>query len=197
LAGPINLNDMTKKIACFIIIQMLFLPALYSQVKFRSVSSVGLLNGSAGPSLLLETIAGLSYKNSFAGVGVALDHYRFRTVPLFIGLRQAFGKGSRSLFVYGNAGYHFDWLTEENEKRYNVFSTNNNYSGSIYYDAGVGYSFGFKKADALLFSAGFSYKEVKSTSANSFCPIVAPCNTDVQIYRYRMPRLVLKAGWRF
>ncbi len=188
---------MTKKIAVFIIIRLLFLPALYSQVKFQSVSSVGMLNGSAGPSLLLETIAGVSYKNSFAGIGAGLDHYRFRTVPLFVGLRQAFGKGKRALFIYGNAGYHFDWLTEENEKRYNVFSINNNYTGSIYYDAGIGYSFGFKKADALLLSAGFSYKEVKNTSENSFCPIVGPCNNEVQTYNYQMPRLVFKAGWRF
>jgi hypothetical protein len=188
---------MIKKFACLIIIQMLFLPALYSQVRFQSVSNVGLLNCGAGTSVLLETIAGLSHKNSFAGIGVGLDHYRFRTVPLFISLRQAFGKGRRSLFVYGNAGYHFDWLTEENKKKYNTFFINNNYSGSIYYDAGVGYSFGFKKADAFLLSAGFSYKEVKNTSENSFCPIVAPCNNDVQIYKYQMPRLVLKAGWRF
>jgi hypothetical protein len=187
---------MTKKIAGFIILQVLFWPSLFSQVKFQSVSNIGLLNGSAGTALLLETIAGLSHKNSFAGAGVGLDHYRFRSVPLFIGLRQAFGKGKRNPFIYGNIGYNFDWLTEANEKRYNVFFINNNYSGGIYYDAGAGYSFGFKKADALLLSAGVSYKEIKNESGNG-CPVTGPCTNDFQTYKYKMPRLVFKVGWRF
>jgi hypothetical protein len=188
---------MSKKIAGFIIFQLFLLPALYAQVKFQSVSNVGLLNGSAGASLLLETTAGVSYKNSFAGVGVGLDHYRFRSVPLFIALRQALRNGKRSFFVYGNAGYNFDWLTEENEKRYNNVFINNDYTGGVYYDAGIGYSIGFQKADALLLSVGFSYKEVENKSGNGDCPVSGPCFNNVETYKYKMPRLVFKAGWRF
>lgn len=166
------------------------------KITLGSITNIGLINGSKASALSLQTIFGVSYKQSFAGIGVGLDYYRFRTVPLFFDLRHEFGKGKRNFFIYGDLGYNFDWLTEKNKQDY-LFFGNFDYKGGIYYDAGIGYKVSFKKADALLISTGFSFKKITNEIGTGMCPFVGPCSQEIETYNYAMSRLMIKAGWRF
>lgn len=169
----------------------------YDELSLQSVSSVGFLNGSRGSSFALQTIFGAAYHNTFAGLGIGIDYYRFRAIPLFADLRHTFGKGKRNMFFYGDIGYSLDWLTEKNRLESNYYSERDNYKGGLYYDAGMGYAISFKKADALLLSAGYSSKKIQNVIGKGICPLVGPCYDDQQTYRYYLSRLSLKAGWRF
>ncbi len=170
---------------------------LNSKVTLQSISSIGLLNGSKGSSVALQTILGGSYQRSFLGIGVGLDYYRYRSIPLFADVRHAFGKGKRNVFLYGDIGYNFDWIESEKQSQSDAYGLMNGYSGGLYYDAGIGYQFGFNKSDALLISAGYTFKKLESEAGSGVCPFIGPCYNNVQTYRYHFSRLVIKAGWRF
>ncbi len=161
------------------------------KLQLQSISSIGLLNGSAGSSLALQTILGGYYQHSFLGVGIGIDYYRYRSIPLFVDMRHEFGKGKRNLFLYGDLGYNYDWVVKEKT------GLTNEFSGGLYYDAGLGYKFGFNKSDALLLSAGYTFKKLQSEVGSGVCPLIGPCYDAIQTYRYYLSRLVIKAGWMF
>lgn len=166
------------------------------KIKLQSISNIGLLEGSNGSSFSIQTILGASFNTSFMGIGVGLDYYRFRSIPLFVDLRQEFEKGPNAVFVYGDIGYNFDWLTDE-DKQETSFSTNDNFKGGLYYDAGIGYKYAFKSSHALLFSVGYAYKKIKlNDMVGNSCP-GGSCAPETQIYNYSLPRWIVKAGWRF
>lgn len=166
------------------------------KIRLQSISNVGLLEGSDGSFFSLQTILGLQFNKSFSGIGIGIDYYRFRSIPLFIDLRQEFGKGPNAIFAYGDIGYNFDWLTDE-DRQETSFSTSADFKGRLYYDAGVGYKFAFKSTHALLFSLGYTYKKIEvHDMVSSFC-IGGTCPPEKQIYSYSMPRWVVKAGWKF
>lgn len=161
----------------------------------HSINAVGLQNGSSGSSFSMQSILGVSVKHSFAGIGAGLDLYKFRSVPLFVDLRQELGGKKRNLFLYGDIGYNLPWLTDQQKELQRQQFNSDNFKASLYYDAGLGYQIRFH-ADALLLGAGYSYKELKSR-VNEFTCTGMPCRMIEQTYRYRMPRVVIKAGWRF
>lgn len=194
---------MFKKYTVFILIMAVMVQASMAQAKadkqkiiLGSISNIGLINGSNGPSVSLQTILGASFMGSFAGVGAGLDYYRFRSIPLFFDLRHEFGKGHRNIFVYGDIGYNYDWLSDKNKENNYLFSISN-YKGGIYYDAGLGYKISFNRKDALLLSVGYSEKKIENEAGATFCPFAGPCSPDMEKYSYTMRTLIIKAGWRF
>lgn len=168
----------------------------YKKIRVQSVSSVGLLNGGKGSSLALQTIIGAACKHSFVGIGAGLDYYYYRSVPLFVDIRHEFGKGSRSMFLYGDVGYNYDWVAKGKTDQ-PFYTPDLKFSGGLYYDGGIGYKFGFNKSDALLISLGYTVKKMKSEVGSGVCPLIGPCYEAIQTYRYNLSRLVIKAGWRF
>lgn len=167
------------------------------KLRLQSISSVGLLNGYAGHSLALQTILGANYQHSFVGAGVGVDYYRYRSIPLFIDMRHEFGKSKRNLFLYGDIGYNYEWVAKRKIEESFTYTLQHRFNGGLYYDAGIGYKFGFNKSDALLLSAGYTFKKLQSEVGSGVCPVIGPCYDAVQTYRYYLSRLVIKAGWRF
>ncbi len=167
------------------------------KIRVQSISSLGVLNGGKGTAMALQSIVGVNYHRGFVGVGLGIDYYRYRSIPLFADLRYEFGKGSRNLFVYGDVGYNYDWLVKEDRNPFQTFIPTERFSGGVYYDAGVGVKFGFKTSDALILSAGYSQKQLKSETGSGVCPVVGPCYDGIETYRYYLSRLMFKLGWRF
>ena len=163
-------------------------------VHFQSSVSVGLLEGKAGSAFQLQTINVIRINKLNIGLGVGLDYYYIRSIPVFADVRQEFGKGRQRFFGYTSAGYHFPWkVNKEQNTDYYVSSV----SGGLLYDLGVGYVWHFTNND-VWFSLGYSYKEYSEQSeAFTYCPFVGPCNTSKQTYSYQLRRLALKIGVRF
>src|SRR5690242_4135427 len=87
-----------------------------SPVSFRSINLVGMNEGQGQTAFQLQTINGAEYKGWFAGVGVGLDYYNIRSVPLFFDLRKDIQNKKSTPFVYADAGVNYVWQTT-NQKR--------------------------------------------------------------------------------
>jgi len=198
------LNNDYVMIRKYFVLLLLFFSAIHfvhgqnlnKKISVQSISSVGLLNGAKGSALALQTMIGAAYRHSFVGLGAGLDYYYYRSVPLFIDVRQEFGKDSRSIFLYGDIGYNYDWVAKGKTDQ-PLYTPDARFTGGLYYEGGIGYKFGFNKSDALLISAGYTIKKLKSEVGSGVCPFIGPCYEAIQTYRYNLSRLVIKAGWRF
>jgi len=166
--------------------------------KFHSINNITLINGDNVTSAGLQSINGFQKGNLFAGVGIGLDYYLYRTVPLFADFRYQFGKTKNKFFAYADGGVNFDWV-EGNNYDGPIFiwdgSTNTTeFHNGAYTDLGLGYMVGTKKGGGLVLSLGHSYKSLKKTISY---PDWRTQETITDIYHYNFNRIVLKVGWKF
>jgi hypothetical protein len=168
------------------------LPGLW---QFHSINNVGLLEGQTGSAFQLQSVNGAQYKSWFGGIGLGLDFYRYRTIPLFIDLRREFGGSSNKLIIYADLGVNFCWLTDVEKTSY---LPNDKFNKGLYADMGLGYKIGLGKTNNLLLSIGYSLKKLKETydeENNFYLPTEYPPERE-QI-NYSLNRLSIKIGWEF
>lgn len=171
---------------------------LHAQKKysFSSQNYVGLITGEASTSLQLQTINGVKWNNWFSGIGTGIDWYYLRSIPVFASASRSFlQKGKRSLLASVDAGANFPWKG----RYYNDFPPYDlkQYPG-FYWSGSIGYKFGIGKADnAIIFQAGYSFKELEERVTVINCPIIGSCTQDVEKYNYRLRRFSFRIGWTF
>ncbi|HEX4852503.1 MAG TPA: hypothetical protein VFV08_16925 [Puia sp.] len=164
--------------------------------QFHSLNQAGLLEGGSGSAFQLQTINGVAYKGWYSGIGVGLDYYYFRSIPLFLDLRKNFKLGSGYIFPYGDGGIQFPWLTDTQMNDLQNRFGNKEYSNGWYLDLGLGYKIILKSKLALLLSAGYSYKNSESKTLINYCPFPG-CDPPTNTYNYKLDRLTIKAGIEF
>jgi hypothetical protein len=160
---------------------------------FSSINQFGITTGENNNSVLLQSINGFRYKTWFIGVGVGLDTYYAKTVPLFLDLRKNLFLKPTTPFLYVDGGLQVmgekrtqkgDWLTKK-------------YDPGPYYDMGVGYQIGLRNKSAILMSAGYSLKHLSYENYSEVVCIRAPCPNDRSYYNFRLNRLSFKVGYQF
>ena len=168
---------------------------------FRSINSIGLLEAENGSSFQLQTVNGARYKSWFAGVGVGLDYYRYRSIPLLLDLRKEFGKSANKVFVYTDLGMNFSWVTDKQKQNY--YFPDDHFSNGLYSDLGVGYKLTLGKNNGFLISLGYSYKKITETY-QGYIDYPYPTYignfvavTQQQKINYSLNRLSIKFGWQF
>lgn len=160
---------------------------------FSSINQAGVLTGEAGSFFQVQTINGMRYNTWFAGVGVGLDYYKKRGIPVFLDVRKDILNKPSTPFVYADGGIHYSWVVEEDQPWGGITRT---FSNDFYNDIGIGYKVSLKDQQAVLLSAGYSHKSVKETTTyTQSCPSCPP--TRKEIYNYTFNRLTLKLGYRF
>ena len=167
---------------------------------FSSQNYTGLLTGEHGSKYQLQTIDGFRYKSWFAGVGVGLDWYYQRSIPLFVSLNKEFLKSDkRTFFASADGGINYPWGNDnlQVEWGYHVAKLLN----GPYWGVGFGYKVGFgKKNDAILLHIGYSYKysgETTELNATTGYLVLTPYDKPTNRYDYRLRRLSLKLGYQF
>ncbi len=160
---------------------------------FHSINQGGLLTGDGNNNFLLQTINGIGIGKYFAGIGVGIDYYASRSVPLFIAVRKDIVFGRNTLFAYMDGGLNMPWVNSS-QKNSRIWPTN--YKAGGYYDAGLGWRINGKKGNGFLLSAGYSYKQVKETvSIKPFWPFEPGPNTErIEKYNSQFRRIVVKIG---
>ena len=161
--------------------------------RFQSVNSVGILEGQTGSAFQIQTVNGVCYQSWYAGVGLGLDYYRFRTIPLFMDIRKEFGKSSNKLFLYLDGGISFAWVTDDQKMPYNF----EHFSNGFYDDMGIGYKALLGKKNALQISLGYTYKQLTDTYSSIFYYNDLPPVYPPQKLNYSLNRLSIKLGWSF
>lgn len=183
---------MMKKISFTVILVLYFLlPAEAQQAKprFQSINTAGFAFGQSEPQLILQTINGVSFSKGFAGVGLGIDYYDYKTLPLFIDGRWFFGDEKKG-FIYGDIGYNFP-LKNKPGKEVGYYNTYD-FSGGIYTGIGIGYKAHLFKKSSLLFSLGYSYKQLQTKIGITLACV--GCQPFLYDYKFGYGRMVLKAG---
>lgn len=166
--------------------------------KFHSINSLSLLNGENEVSAGLQSVNGFQKGNWFAGIGVGLDYYIHRSIPLFADLRYEFGKKKDKFFVYADGGVNFAWVEDQLYNGPIIFdgpmADPGKFHDGFYTDGGLGYIINIKKAGGLVLSLGHSHKTLREDVTYTDWRTQQP-TTD--IYRYKFNRIVVKVGWRF
>lgn len=183
---------MKTKLSLFIATMTMTLMALAQKerLSFHPSVQVGLLEGSRGGALQLQAVQSLQYKTLSAGLGVGLDYYHTRSLPLFVDIRKALSKKEQRPFLYADGGYHFPWLTTDDKQNFIVSA-----KGGFYYDAGIGYEFPVMKKNRFFFSAGMSGKEfLVKQQVLSIIEIYPPFPITYYQYHYRLTRVSIKMG---
>ena len=166
--------------------------------KFHSINNISLINGDNEVSSGLQSINGFQKGNLFAGIGLGLDYYLYRTVPLFADLRYELGKSKSKFFAYADGGINFDWVTgDHNDGPIFIWDGSNTpteFNDGVYTDIGLGYMVGSRKSGGLVLSLGHSYKSLEKTVSY---PDWRTQEMISDIYKYNFNRIVLKVGWKF
>lgn len=174
------------------------------RLQFHSLQQVGLINGNGAVSGLLQSVNGFEKHNWFAGAGIGLDFYRYRTVPLFIDIKKYISiKNGNHFFIYADGGYNIPWLPKKEENfTWGSGQTKawSEYKGGLYIDAGLGYAIKFRSGNNMLLSTGYSYKyfeETKTTKTTVVGTTGTTESVDKQYYDFTFKRLMIKIGWEF
>lgn len=161
---------------------------------FSSINQAGVLNGSKGAFLTVQSINGIKYKTWFAGVGVGFDNYYRSGFPVFLDVRKDLLTKEQTPFLYADIGYHF---VRDKKDRVNEWYENTYNNGSMYTDIGIGYRFGFLSKSRWVISAGYSYKYIKYDNKYIWeCP-TARCYENYITVKSYLHRYSMKLGFQF
>jgi hypothetical protein len=161
--------------------------------RFQSINNIGLIGGQKNAAFDLQTLNGFQYKSIFAGIGVGLDYYGFRSIPLFVDLRKYFVVNKNAFFIYEDCGVNFAWQKSSIDD----FGDAHHYNHGYYNDIGAGYKVYLKNKTSLLVSGGYTYKRISESVADPICPFAGPCYAQNGKYLHDLSRLLLKIGLQF
>jgi hypothetical protein len=167
-----------------------------SKGKITAITSAGVAAGESTAKPLFQVSTGFTFDNWFTGVGIGLDEYKFNSYPLFADWRMNFGK-AKVAFFYANGGYNFPGSQHGREDDFNVFKTTDKLLGGFYMDAGVGYRVRLNPLHRILFSAGYSQKNMRTRIGYTYPCLVPPCDEQIYNYNYQLGRIVTKLSWEF
>lgn len=174
-----------------------------SKESFYLIPEVALLNGDQARSSQIQVVGGISQKNWRFGLGIGIDHYKLRSLPVFMNARNYFGrnkKGFAFLSIGSNIPWvlenqHKIWFTQQGEQKQSVFKM------GLYADMGIGYDIQLGKTKNLSLSMGYSVKNISEKYEDwGFWiwpqPVPAPGSSRERVADYTFRRLSLKAGFQ-
>jgi hypothetical protein len=161
---------------------------------FQSINQFAMVGGESYINTAFQTVNGVKFSKWFSGIGIGMDNYRYKTLPLFFDGRWYFGEDKRG-FVYGDIGYDFPIKNKPGKEI--AYYSSYHFKGGIYSDLGIGYYVPLYKKTSLLFSLGYSSKALKTKVSSAYECLVAPCPVDYSTYEFSFNRMILKAGLVF
>jgi len=133
---------------------------LINAQQYNGSFEAGVTNGKYETNAFVNTTHGFIYKGFFAGVGVGVDYYLFRTVPLFAEFRKEFSKKNVRPLVHFSGGININWLTQEQrDHRFSWWQTTPSvFKNGMYLKAGTGVLFNAHKQIKFATTVSWSYK---------------------------------------
>ena len=190
-------------ICLFIFAEMVSAQQKKSSFKFSSINSMGLVSGQSQTTFTMQTINGVKYKSWFTGVGISLDNYGYRSIPVFVDIRKSFGNKEWQPFIYADAGINFSLYSSVMPKQQNGIDANKFYN-TFYGEGGIGLSKPINNKTKFILSVGYSFKHFSYLQYNNYyyTPVlitpytfVSSYNTSQFDFYYR--RLSIKMGLEF
>lgn len=161
-------------------------------IRFHSINFFGLIGGESNISTAFQTVNGIRVSNWFSGVGIGIDNYKYKTLPLFFDARKYFGIDKRG-FVYGDIGYNFPMKNIPGKEM--IYYDNYRFKGGLYSELGVGFTMKFIRSSSISFSFAYSNKQLQSRIG--VVPLCVGCDPYFYNYRLSYGRALLKTGIEF
>lgn len=164
----------------------------------------GAVWASYEPSTDLRVQGGVQRNGWMLGGGLAMDEYRFRSMPLYAQGRYVYGKGKRRPFALASLGYNFSMEADYTQPPFwwgGIRGTNPpaptvyQYGSGYYGEIGLGYAFRAQKKWGYQVSLSYTRK----TNSESFNATTWNGSEYIQTESrnlYRMNRLALRIGIR-
>jgi hypothetical protein len=163
------------------------------KIMFSTVNQAGLISASNGESAIIQTINGIKKDKWSTGIGVGLDYYIERSIPLFLDIRRDLTDTKNTPFIYADGGACFQWLNQGQKRQRNAID---NYPG-LYYDLGAGWKLSGKNKRSFIVSAGYTGKQVREKALSTiWMPMPANTPRDKEYYKYNYRRIVIKVGFQ-
>jgi hypothetical protein len=164
-----------------------------SRVQYNGSVAAAILRGANGYSFEGEVINGVRYKGIYAGIGVAIDQYYAKSIPLFGALRFDILDKKKTPFVYLHIGTNL----QLDKKEFSITSTNYWHSfetdNGLYFDGGLGYSIPIKGQLKFVTSFGISLKDrTENMKWGGY-----GMDPYAESYHYQFRRYTLKVGLSF
>lgn len=145
----------------------------------------------------LQTIVGYRfYSRYYAGLGVALDDYTYRAVPVFADLRADMLLSKTTPFAYADIGIANPWL--KSQTRIYGMKPDKKKSG-LYFEAGIGQRLRTGKNNhSLQFSVGYTLEKLSFIFPQKGPGVTPDTGNEVMrmdTYRYTFNRLVIRVGF--
>ena len=163
--------------------------------KFSSINQFGFLKGSSAQTYQFQTINGIKYKTWFAGLGIGMEDYYRKSIPLFIDVRKSLINKLQSPFFYIDLGTALpikkeektSWETKEFKK-------------GLYFETGLGYSVPVRTKLYFNFSVGYSQKRsAEIITSDNIIWDFPPYNrtSEINELNYTFHRISVKAALQF
>lgn len=163
-----------------------------NKIRFHSINSFAMVSGETGMSTAFQTVNGIRFLNWFSGIGVGIDNYKYKTLPLFFDARNYFGS-EKKVFVYGDIGYNFPMKNKPGKEM--LYYDTYHFQGGIYSEFGIGFENKFIKSSSLSFSVAFSNKQLQSRIGIQ--PLCLGCEPYWYNYKLNYGRILVKTGVEF
>lgn len=170
--------------------------------RWHVTAAASLMNGNTKTGSAVIGTIGFDWKAKWTlGLGSGIDHYFFRSVPVFAEFQRFIGKEYKGLFVYGSAGLNVPWPTDD-QRAYRQnwgwggAAQESAFSKGFCTDLGIGYGFKGKKGHGMFLRAGHSIK----TMEQRYTEQVWNGSSTVPALReisYLFGRISIQAGIRF
>lgn len=158
---------------------------------FYNIDEVG-IQFSDKKGLVLRAIGGYRFNSHLqAGVGVGLDDYTLRSVPVFGDVRYDLNGTKNTFFAYGGAGISFPWITSNQFPGYYGKHPDKTVPG-FYGHAGIGYKIRTGKNDFHI-AVGYSRAAMK-LKYESVAIWPQPVLLGYTSYEYKFNRISIVAG---
>ena len=167
------------------------------KVQFQTLNQVGFLKGHNNDALQYQSINGIRYNGYSLGIGVGVDHYYYRTVPVFGEVRKELFDKKESPFIYAALGSSLPWIKDVNANTWQ----RSEFSKGIFYEAGIGYKVPVKGRLFLNLSVGYSQKSLHERQYTKVYRDFPPYDTDIwsnaMTFDYTFRRISVKVGLGF
>ncbi len=186
-----------RSLLSIIMLLLCFQLCAQNKVQFQSLNQVGFLKGHGADALQYQSVNGARYKGFSLGIGAGVDYYYFRTVPLFVELKKEVLNKKETPFIFASLGSSLPWIKDPAADSWQK----SEYSKGSYFEAGIGYKVPFKKRLFMIFSMGYSMKELHETRYwrmyRDFPPYDMESWSNPEYYDYTFRRISVRVGLGF
>jgi hypothetical protein len=187
---------LTLYLACTVL-----LSAAQQGWKFHPSIVAGFDGGQLGSYGQIRSTLAFTHGPWSIGPGVAIDYYRYRTIPVFLsGTRHLSAPQSRNVFfLYGEAGFDLPWYYPDTHP-WDYYTSKFRVGSWLNAGPGLRVRLSRRRPEAILLTAGYTIKNVKETkTARQTCPTPNSCAylPDVFKYSYISHLLTFAIGFRF